>query len=146
MNREEGRERRTEGDGNARRFPGAFDYYLEKKDTAGMPAAGVKTRAKAEETEASRAKEKARQEEQARREEEKRRKAHNTELGNQISKLRKEKERLQLEHYAKARALSNPRIYHDEETARQYGRRIKEIEKRMNGIEAEIKTIEARRL
>ncbi len=38
--------------------------------------------------------------------------------------------------------MADPHIYRDEETARDYGRRMKEIEKRLSGIDAEIKEIE----
>ena len=77
-------------------------------------------------------------------EEEKTRKAHNASLRQKINNLNEEKEKLQLESYAKARAMADPHIYRDEDTAREYGRRMKEIEKRLSGIEAEIKEIESR--
>jgi hypothetical protein len=83
-----------------------------------------------------------REEEKRHKEEEKRRKAHNTTLRDQINKLVKKKEKLQLESYAKARALANPRIYRDENTAREYGQRLKEIEKIIAQIDLEIKLLE----
>ncbi len=58
------------------------------------------------------------------------------------NQLNKEKEKLRLESYAKARALSNPHIFSDEETARDYGRRLKEIEKLIAGIDSKIKGLE----
>jgi hypothetical protein len=43
--------------------------------------------------------------------------------------------------YAKSRVLSDPRSYRrrDEDTAKEYGRRIKEIQKLMAQIDEEIK-------
>ena len=81
--------------------------------------------------------------EKKRLEEEKRRRVFNAASGEKISKLKTEKENLRLEMYAKSRALSDPRIWRrrDEETAKVYGRRIKEIEKLMAQIDAEIKTL-----
>ncbi|HTY45724.1 MAG TPA: ABC-F family ATP-binding cassette domain-containing protein [Patescibacteria group bacterium] len=134
-------------EGRVRKFAGNFDYYLEKRDS--MPIALREARAKIikpEDTAAAKAKEKARQEELARKQQEKARKQHNLGIGNALSKLRKEKEDLGLEQYAKARALSDPKIYREEETVRQYGRRLKEIDKRLVEIEQEIKTLEAKRL
>mgnify|MGYP001609615623 FL=1 len=88
------------------------------------------------------AKEKAKEEERMRKEEEKRRKAHNASIREKINKLEKEKEKLQLESYAKARVLSNPRIFRDEDTARAYGRRLKEIDKLFSLTDVEIKELE----
>jgi ATP-binding cassette subfamily F protein 3 len=133
-------------DGKIRKFPGSFDYYLEKKDQARIvieahrPEIRVKQpkRDDAEE----KAGEKAREEERLRKEEGKKRKIHNSPLRNEINKLKKEKEKLRLEIYAKARALSNPHIYRDEDTAREYGRRIKEIDKITCEIDNKIKSLE----
>ncbi|MEI6631468.1 MAG: hypothetical protein WCL25_02505 [bacterium] len=82
------------------------------------------------------------EEEKARKEQDKKRKSHNKELGEKITTLRNEKERLKLESYAKARALSRPHFYRDEDAARAYGQRIKEIEKKTALIDREIKEFE----
>ena len=42
----------------------------------------------------------------------------------------------------KLRALSDTRIYRDENQVREYGRRLKEIEKIMGDIDAKIKRLE----
>jgi len=131
-------------DGRIRKFSGNFDYYLEKKDQAeiiiGTHRPEVK-QAKIDDAK-EKAKEKAKEEERIRKEEEKKRKIHNLTLHNQINKLKQEKEELCLESYAKARALSNPHIYRDENTAREYGRRIKEIDKLTCEIDNKIKSLE----
>jgi ATP-binding cassette subfamily F protein 3 len=130
-------------EGKVRKFPANFDYYLEKKAKGEgfreEPRLKSRDLQKEKEEEARR---KAREEDRLRKEEEKKRKSHNALLGLKIAKLRKEKEGLILESYAKARALSRPHFYRDEGTARDYGRRIKEIEKRIILLDGEIKEFE----
>ncbi len=129
-------------DAKIRKFSGNFDYYLEKKDTLSETfEQGHKPRAQIHKKIVDEAKEKAKEEEKRRKDEEKKRKAHNASLGESINELEKKKEKLQLESYAKARALSNPRIYRDENTARDYGRRLKEIEKMISEINSEIEKL-----
>ncbi len=131
-------------DGRIRKFPGEFDYYLEKKDTLStanqelsLPQVHLHKKT------AEEVKEKAREEERRRKEEIKKRKVHNTSIGVKIEGLKKKQEELRLESYAKARALSSPRFFEDEERAREYGRRLKEIEKLVAEIGGEIKSLEA---
>ena len=128
--------------GRIRKFPGSFDYYLEKKDEFETVIEERKPKLDAQKITIDLAKEKAEEEARRRKEEEKKRKAYNASLGEKINKLRQNKEKLQLESYAKARALSNPRIYRDENTVRDYGRRMKEIEKIIAEIDSEIKKLE----
>jgi len=130
-------------DGKVRKFPGNFDYYLEKKDTlAEVGIEAVKPLKQPHKKTIDPSKEKAKEEEKRRKEEEKKRKLHNASVREKITKLEKKKENLQLESYAKARALSNSRIYRDEGTAREYGRRLKEIGKITAEIDKEIKNLE----
>ena len=128
--------------GRIRKFSGGFDYYLEKKDEEELV---IKSdlRAAPRKTKQNEEKEAAKLEEKKKKEEEKKRKAHNAAISVEITKLEKDKEKLQLENYAKARALSNPHIFRDEETAKTYGRRLKEIEKLISEIDSEIKVLEA---
>jgi len=129
--------------GRIRKFPGVFDYYLEKRDS--FNDASPERKAKAlPRKQVDETKEKAKEEERLRKEEEKKRKAHNAAIREKINKLEKKKEALELESYAKARALSNPHFYRDEDTAKEYGRRMKEIEKQNSLLEAEIKALESR--
>lgn len=129
-------------EGRIRKFPGDFDYYLEKKDEQVFIPQEKKPKLDLQKHKREEEKLRLKEEEKRLREEEKRRKNHNTEIRNKITKLEKEKETLQLESYAKARALSSPHFYRDEETAREYGRRMKEIEKRNTEIGIEIKKLE----
>ena len=128
-------------DSRVRKFSGNFDYYLQKRlePEAFVDDASQK---KKEQAKFDGAKEKEREKERHLKEEEKKRKAHNAGLREKIHKLEAEKEKLQLESYAKSRALSNPHIFRDENTAREYGRRLKEIEKEVAEIEAEVKGLE----
>jgi ATP-binding cassette subfamily F protein 3 len=131
-------------DARIRKFPGSFDYYLEKKDQPGLVIEAHKPKARQLKRDPLKeaAREKAREEERRHREEENKRKTHNVSLRNKINSLEKEKGKLRLESYAKARALSNPKIYRDEDTAGEYGRRMKEIEKLISGIDTKIKDLE----
>jgi len=132
-------------DGRVRKFPGNFDYYLEKRDTEllEIPRSKEKIQREIKKEKLEEEKRKARGEEKKRKEEEKKRKADNAAIREKINKLEKRKEGLRLESYAKARALSNSRIYREEETAKEYGRRLKEIEKQILEIDKEIKTLES---
>jgi ATP-binding cassette, subfamily F, member 3 len=128
--------------GTVRRFPGNFDYYFEKKDRVqeGISKQGSKINADREKKNDEKLK--AREQEKLSREKEKIRKNHNAQVRSRINKLQSEKESLQLESYAKSRALSNPHIFRDEDTARNYGRRLKEIEKEVQDLDLAIKELE----
>lgn len=125
-----------------RKFHGNFDYYLEKEAQGEAFAEKETRKLTAKQPKLDEEKEKEKERERQRKEEEKKRKSRNAAIRDKISKLEKEKENLQLESYAKARALSNPHIYRDENTARDYGRRLKEIEKLISGLDSEIKELE----
>jgi len=80
--------------------------------------------------------------ERARQEGESRRKSHNVNIRVKITKIQKDIEKLQLENYSKCRALSDPHIFRDEETAKDYGRRLKEIEQELLLLDGKIKELE----
>ncbi|MFA5287369.1 MAG: ATP-binding cassette domain-containing protein [Candidatus Omnitrophota bacterium] len=129
--------------GRIRKFPGAFDYYFEKKDSDELhiehkskPLGPHKQKI---DEERSRVKE----EEKNRKSDDKKRKAHNAALRAIIIKLEGNKEKLKIESYAKARALSNPKFYSDEDKAREYGHRLKEIEREILEIDSRIKELES---
>ena len=129
--------------GNVRNFPGSFDYYIEKKDQVQAFLPERKQKSDPQKNRMESDKLKAKEEEKKRREEEKKRKSHNIIIRDKINKLMKKKEQLEIESYAKARALSNPHFYRDEETAKEYGRRLKEIEKLISALELEVKEMES---
>ncbi len=130
--------------GRVAKFPGNFDYYLGKLSEGRAVIEEHRQWPKAQELKVDTQKEQEAKKEKQRKEEGQKRKAHNKALSEQVSRLYKEKEQLSLESYAKARALSNPRIYRDEETVIIYGRRLKEIEKRIGEIEEEVKQVKAK--
>jgi len=135
----------AEGSGRVRKFYGNFDYYLEKKKEAqGLPLETVRNVKREERTEKEAARQRVKEEERLRKEEEKKRKAHNAAIGAKIQKLIKEKEELDLESYAKVRALSDSRIFAQPERAKEYGRRLKEIEQRLSRIDEEVKALESK--
>ena len=127
--------------GRIRKFPGTFDYYLEKRDTLTDAQSPAKPKIKPVKP-VDESKEKAKEQEQLRKSEEKKRKANNSILRDKINKIIKKKEELELESYAKARALSSPHFYRDEETAKEYGRRMKEIESLLREMDGQIKALE----
>ncbi|MCG8430963.1 MAG: ATP-binding cassette domain-containing protein [Candidatus Omnitrophica bacterium] len=131
--------------GRVRKYPGSFDYYLEKRVC--LPELEPVKQQERDEARQKRQlrgeeKKKAKEELKARKAEERKRKAHNQSLRQQITRLQKEQETLRLESYAKARALSDPRMYRrDDDTAREYGRRLKEIEKLIAGLDEDIRKL-----
>jgi len=127
--------------GLIRKFPGTFDYYLEKRDTLTDTENAAKFKPKPVKP-IDEAKEKAKEDDQLRKSQEKKRKANNSVIRDKINKILKKREDLELESYAKARALSNPHFYRDEEIAKEYGRRMKEIERFLQEIGAQIKALE----
>ncbi|MFH0935999.1 MAG: ABC-F family ATP-binding cassette domain-containing protein [Candidatus Omnitrophota bacterium] len=130
--------------GRVRKFSGGFDYYLEKKDF--MPEAVLEEsepKAAAGKRDFAEEKKRAKEEEKRRRQEVRERKEHNNALRDKITGLEKKKEALRIESVAKARSLSDSRFYHDEERAREFGRRLKEIEKEISEINRQIKALEA---
>lgn len=129
-------------EGRIRKFPGQFDYYLEKKDSLEVRIEHRKERPTFEKKRQEEERTKAKEEEKIRKAEEKKRKVHNAALRLEINKLESKKETLKIESAAKVRSLSNPKFYHDEEKAREYGRRLKEIERFISEIDARIKELE----
>jgi len=130
--------------GSIRKFPGSFDYYFEKKDQLSFEPGERKHKEKEPKQSFEEDKIKLKEEEKKRREAEKNRKAHNNSVRDKINKLDKKKEALQLESYAKSRALSDPKIYRrDDDMAAEYGRRLKEIEKEFTELDLKIKELES---
>jgi ATP-binding cassette, subfamily F, member 3 len=129
-------------DGIVRKYPGNFDYYMDKKARGETAYIETARKPKAEHKKPDDEKEKAKELERQSREAERLRKAHNADIRSKITKIEKEIEKLQLENYSKCRALADPHIFRDEETAREYGRRLKEIEKETAELEEKVKTLE----
>lgn len=125
-----------------RKFFGNFDYYLEKRETGLHESRSKKQKPVQEKTPQQLAREKAHEAEKLKKEDERHRKSHNSTVGASIQKLRKQKEELELESAAKVRALSEPRTYANPDKAREYGQRLKEIEKTCRDIDDKISELE----
>ncbi|MBP7215937.1 MAG: ABC-F family ATP-binding cassette domain-containing protein [Candidatus Omnitrophica bacterium] len=127
-------------EGRVRKFPGNFDYYLDKQaqEQVLLQQYSVQDSVVVNKQGEVRAKEHAKEQARQKRQEEEQRKQHNKVLQTKINKLLEELDQLNLEYYAKARALADSKVYRNEETARAYGRRVKEIEKRKLEIEGEV--------
>jgi ATP-binding cassette subfamily F protein 3 len=130
-------------DGRVRKFPGNFEYYLEKKSHPEVLVQELRPKLKI-----NHAKQEAQEqyEESKQKEAAIKRKAHNLNLKEKINGLSKEKEKLRLESYAKARALSSSRIHRDEETREKYKARIQEIESRILEINLKIKQLKSEKI
>ncbi|MCK4519604.1 MAG: ABC-F family ATP-binding cassette domain-containing protein [Candidatus Omnitrophica bacterium] len=122
--------------GKIREFPGSFDYYWRRineaasskknqNDKLKLKISGLKQAGKTKDL-------------WKKKEDSGGNKEHNAKLAKTITNLRKEKEKLALEQYAKGRTLSNPRSYHSEETKKEYHCRLKKIKDRISQIDQEI--------
>jgi ATP-binding cassette, subfamily F, member 3 len=129
-------------DGVVRKYPGNFDYYMDKKARGETAYIETTRKPKVQHQPVDDEKQKAKDLERSRQENERKRKAHNADIRSKITKLEKEQEKLQLENYSKCRALADPHIFRDEETAREYGRRLKEIEKELADLDEKVKVLE----
>ncbi len=130
-------------DGHITKFPGNFDYYLHKKqqDELKMKEQGTGNMAQGAEGRKTKDALHAHGGKQEKKEltlEEIKR--HNEILANKIKKLRKKKEKLEVERYAKARVIENPR--HGEELIRYYTEIVDELNKQIREVENEIKRTE----
>jgi ATP-binding cassette subfamily F protein 3 len=133
-------------DGRVRKFPESFDYYLEKKDKGEsyIPEAGHIHRSKTEKKDDPG--EKPKHGEMLRKEGEKKNKAHNAAIKEKLQAIKDEKDTLNLEHFAKSRAVANPRSYRDHESLEEYMARLQEIEARIAELNNEIRSLKKQML
>jgi len=130
--------------GVVRKFLSGFDYYLEKKDsgTYGVREPVVQEErllgAREHKSKPSAKRESA---EGSFKDEDKRRKAHNAQIKEEINKLKKENEKLNMEKISKSRAVSNPRSYRDDHSLEEYIYRIEEIDRENRRICEEIRRL-----
>jgi len=108
--------------GVVRKFPGTFDYYLEKTARDGdkrveLPKGSVNRSVKEENSPQNND-------------------WHNARLSKKIKALRKKQESLKTDRYAKERVITNPR--HGEDLINEYTQIVKNIDKELASIEAEI--------
>lgn len=127
-------------DGQVRKFPGNFDYYWGRVKSGdidiGTDAARDKLKNKSKPKKDKSKKDK--KNEPVVENAVSNPKKHNFKTAKTIKALRKEKEKLELENYAKTRSLNNLKGFHDENTDLAYRKRLKEIEIRLKEIIEEI--------
>jgi ATP-binding cassette subfamily F protein 3 len=118
-------------DGQITKFPGNFDSFLYRKSQAAQEAkfqpSAQHIKVKRQEPHGLR-KEKTMTSEEI--------KEHNTIISNKIKKLRKKKEKLEAERYAKARVIENPR--HGEDIIKHYTLILDELDQGIRELEGEI--------
>ena len=132
-------------EGRVKKFPGKFDYYLEKRNDSSYIKSfelKLKVKEKPKKCNSDDLKNKVK----LLKEQEKERKAYNRRVEIQISKLQKERERLGIEHYSKSRIVATPRSYRDDKMIEEYLLRIQEIENRTIEINAKIKKLRKQKL
>lgn len=129
--------------GQVKKYPGNFEYYLEKKGQERSFARAQDDSGQSPKVDQNqkKAQDQLKAERQRQLLIEKNIKTHNDAIKQKIDKLRNERDQLNLESYAKARALSDTRGYRDEETLKEYGRRLKEIQNRLVEVEKEIEAL-----
>jgi ATP-binding cassette subfamily F protein 3 len=121
-------------DGRVRKFAGNFDYFLEKKKKGELEVVEPKKKISPQEKKGVKKEEglELSQEERT---------MHNRKLANRIKKLRKTKDKLQTELYAKKRVAENPR--HGQDIVRYYQMLVEEIERQTLDIDSEITDLES---
>ncbi len=125
--------------GRVRKFPGNFDYYLDKKHSGDDYIEATSSNKAASERKMHEPKEKGRS--VSPKEEETSRKFHNFNIKEKIRKIKAEKDNLNLEASAKKRAIENPRSYRDNDSLEEYIERLQEIEKRISELNDEIRDL-----
>jgi ATP-binding cassette subfamily F protein 3 len=120
--------------GRVRKFSGNFDYYLQKREQPEVYIEPARARVKAKEPVPDKKQEERAARENMLKDREEKRRVFNEAIQKKIDKLKKEKDRLHLERYAKTRALANQHIYRDEETIEKYKARLKYVEERTRQI------------
>ncbi len=130
-------------EGRVRRFPGNFDYYLQKKDS---PESTVLKPQRKTQPQVQKENEDLSSTSVPEKDEDEKIIQNNKYILGKINKLAKEREKLNLEMYAKRRALSESWIYREEETLKEYNLRLEEIEKRQEAIIQEIRALKAQKV
>ncbi|MDD5194176.1 MAG: ABC-F family ATP-binding cassette domain-containing protein [Candidatus Omnitrophica bacterium] len=128
--------------GRVIKYPGNFDYYLEKK--AKGEIAGSKPHVSKGKWHATYQALEKQSKQKADASYEEKQKSYNAFLSAQIKQLRKEKEELQAERYVKERIIVNKYSHHSNETKKQYAQRIHDIDARICEIDNQIKSLKTK--
>lgn len=137
-------------DGTIKTYPGRLDYYLEKKKgiAAGDKEVKKDNQKKNEKIiQQSKAKSKKDSSEDNNELYQKHKQAlkRMNQIKSEIKKLEKEKKELDMESYAKARRLSDAYNHRDSDIIKEFGQRLKEIQKRVREIETTISSLKQER-
>ncbi len=132
--------------GAKRVFPGGLDYYLSKNQET-IEAARKESKKQKSAKKETKEKEKKKTSEVAERLQAKHQAAVKRikEIKKEIKVLEKEKSELETENYVKARVLSEPFKTRDKELLKEYGQRLKFIQKRSREIDVLITELEKER-
>lgn len=125
--------------GRVRKFPGNFDYFLDKKKSSDEYIEGpVLKQSLVDDKEEE---PKGKSPVALQKETETQKKFYNFNIKEKIRKLKAEKDNLNLEASAKKRAIENPRSYRDNESLEEYIERLHEIERKISDINNEIRDL-----
>lgn len=117
--------------GTVRKFPGNFDYYMERKKKGELDE-NLNANSQKGNFFPGEIKDSGKIDSQS----------YNAELADKVTKLRTRKEKLQLEKYAVMRVLSNPR--HSRDTVKEYEDKLKKIENKIFTIDHKIKDLKTK--
>ncbi len=125
--------------GRAKIYPGGLDYYLEKKANQDSERTAVeKEKAAQQKSEAKKQKEKTNLVTEKLIRQHKEALKRVADIKKEIQTLETEKKSLETESYVKSRVVSDPLSFRDSDTLKEYGQRLKYIQKRCQEIDTEI--------
>ncbi len=127
-------------EGQVRKFSGNFDYYLEKKKEGTLYTSSSGGERNRPNNKYGVIGDKQHLDEFDN-EKQKERKVNIARVKEEIKKLTDEKNELNLESFAKTRAIENPRGYRDESSTEEYILRIEEIKKRIQEINSQLRIL-----
>ena len=138
--------------GRVRKFPGKFDYYLQKKSSYGDSSDAASSDSNKSAVSVSKKEKKEQKKKEQKQKEqtqvnihtpgEEEIKACNEELAKKIRKLRQRKETLEIKSYANKRILSS--VHHNHDIKRKHKEQLEEIEEKISDIDKKINQLKSR--
>ncbi|MBN2120546.1 MAG: ABC-F family ATP-binding cassette domain-containing protein [Candidatus Omnitrophica bacterium] len=129
--------------GRIRKFPGDLDYYLKKSKDNDYGQVSVSDSDQKTGKPVVRPEDKDKNRQLDSKQEAKIIQEHNEKLTRKIKRLEKQKEKIEIEQYAKNRALTDPNSFLDARRAEEFKRRLGEIEKIVASLDAKIEKLKA---
>ncbi|MFC1594411.1 ABC-F family ATP-binding cassette domain-containing protein [Candidatus Omnitrophota bacterium] len=130
--------------GELKHYAGGLDYYVSKSDEAHLATGISDTEQKKEEKNKKTEKAQQRKPHSISEKAHKRlqeAKARLVQIKTTIKDLRKEKEELETESYVKARVISDPLKVRDQQLLKEYGQRLKWIQRRLRAIDSSVEQL-----